>query len=92
MMNNELDWDFDPYDEEQMKQAIKDGHYLETKIEISLLVPAEVEKSALDCYISHWLTEGYFVHDYLVQLPEGIEYIDYQIKYPKIQEVQNETT
>lgn len=41
------------------------------------------EKQSLDDFISHWLTEGYFINDYTVDLPKGIEYKGYKIEYPK---------
>ena len=34
-------------------------------------------------YIEHWLNEGYYTEDGVVQLPDGIEFVDSDLKFGK---------
>lgn len=65
---------------------------MKVKVTITLNIPKSFKsigpwsnEQALDDYIRHWLEEGYFNDEsgYGVDLPQGIEYKGYQIKYPK---------
>jgi hypothetical protein len=41
------------------------------------------KSQCLDSFISHWLEEGDFVDDHIVELPSGIKYKGYRIVFPK---------
>jgi hypothetical protein len=40
-------------------------------------------QQSLDSYVSHWLEEGYYIQDYVVELPSDIKYKGYNIQFPK---------
>jgi hypothetical protein len=57
-------------------------------ITITLSVPKDFDgfsywdrEECVESLISHWLTEGYYANDHLVQFPHGIEYHDYDWKF-----------
>lgn len=58
----------------------------EYKVTVTLHVPDDLPSidpwSPGEClwnYVSHWLEEGYFVYDHLVELPDGIQYRGFEI-------------
>lgn len=63
---------------------------MKARVIIDLYIPKNFKpvepwskEQCLDDYIHHWLKEGYFIHDYIVDLPDGIEFKNYKIDYPK---------
>ena len=47
---------------------------------IELIIPSTFEKSGywsriemIDDYVHHWLNEGYYIDDHIVELPNGIK-------------------
>jgi hypothetical protein len=68
----------------------REDNKMKAEVVITLNVPKSFagfgvwpKEQCLDDYIHHWLEEGYFVHDYIVELPDGIQYKGYEINYPK---------
>ena len=50
-------------------------------IVITLDVPDDMQgigpwnaEQSLESYVGHWLEQGYFIHDYTVELPSGNQY------------------
>ena len=37
-------------------------------------------EQCLESFVSHWLEEGCYAHDHIVDLPEGIEYQGFTIE------------
>jgi len=63
------------------------GREMKRIVKITLDVPDDFTGShmwtaeqCLESLVSHWLEEGYYVHDHLIELPDGIEYEGFTIE------------
>ncbi|MCK9571342.1 hypothetical protein M0R72_20505 [Candidatus Pacearchaeota archaeon] len=43
-------------------------------------VPPWSAEETLEDFVSHWLEEGYYAHDHIVELPQGIRYFGFTIQ------------
>ena len=61
----------------------------EVKVVITLHAPTDMKSehwSREECihdYVDHWLEEGYYASDHSVELPEGISYKGFELKFGK---------
>ena len=74
-------------DDEQVEmQEIKIILQLHAPVEMDLPTNDDGElllsrEQSIEDYISHWLEEGYYVKDHLVDLPHGIVYKGFDIDF-----------
>lgn len=94
MTTHKIDtWNPDDFDDEWCDECLGDcicNDSATVKVAITLKVPNTFtgvahwgKESSIDGFVSHWLTEGYFIHDYIVELPGDIRYMGYEIEWPK---------